>query len=443
MQELINEISMGPFGSDIKKSVYTNSGVPVLNGSNLQGFTLKENTFGYVSEEKADSLKKCNAHRGDIIVTHRGTLGQIVYIPNNSLFERYVISQSQFRFNLKPELVRAEFIVYYFHTREGQHKILSNASQVGVPALARATTTFRQLEVKVPPLPVQDKIVGILSALDSKIENNNKINANLEAQAQALFKSWFVDFTPFKDQPFVDSELGPIPQGWKVGKYEDIILDTLAGDWGKEKITGKKTEETPVLTPMVATEEDIEKAKEMDRKIEEMEKKSALMAPIVTSQAEMERLQRFEADSKQIAEMAGKPHEEVAEAILKVTTETPASLEEATEQVRERMELQAEVAAETKEESDTPFVQRWAEAKEMTVQELEQETGWTAEQLEQNIIDSSRIITTELVKAQRLMKILMTNNGRRRKGIPMVRRQQVLRAERNQRRRRSENRKES
>lgn len=198
-----------------------------------------------------------------------------------------------------------------------------------------------------------------------------------------------------------------------------------AAKWIKEKITGKKTEETPVLTPMIATEEDIERAKKMDREIEEMEKKSALVAPIVTSQAEMERLQRFEAGSKQIAEMTGKPHEEVAEAILKVTTETSASLEEATEQVRERMELQAEVAAEAKEESDTPFVQRWAE------------------QLEQNIIDSSRIITTELVKAQRLMKILMTNNGRRRKGIPMVRRQQLLRAERNQRRRRSENRKES
>lgn len=219
-----------------------------------------------------------------------------------------------------------------------------------------------------------------------------------------------------------------------------------AAKWIKEKITGKKTEETPVLTPMIATEEDIERAKKMDREIEEMEKKSALVAPIVTSQAEMERLQRFEAGSKQIAEMTGKPHEEVAEAILKVTTETSASLEEATEQVRERMELQAEVAAEAKEESDTPFVQRWAETLGMTVQELEQQTGWTAEQLEQleqNIIDSSRIITTELVKAQRLMKILMTNNGRRRKGIPMVRRQQLLRAERNQRRRRSENRKES
>ena len=212
-----------------------------------------------------------------------------------------------------------------------------------------------------------------------------------------------------------------------------------AAKWIKEKITGKKTEETPVLTPMIATEEDIERAKKMDREIEEMEKKSALMAPIVTSQEEMERLQRFEAGSKQIAEMTGKPHEEVAEAILKVTTETPASLEE----VHERMELQAEAAAETKEESDTPLVQRWAEVKGMTVQELEQETGMTAEQLEQNIIDSSRLLITGLLKAQSLMKTFMTNNGRRRKGIPMVRRQQLLRAARNQRRRRSENRKES
>lgn len=216
-----------------------------------------------------------------------------------------------------------------------------------------------------------------------------------------------------------------------------------AAKWIKEKITGKKTEETPALMPMIATEEDIEKAKKMDREIEEMEKKSALMAPIVTSQAEMERLQRFEAGSKQIAETAGKSHEEVAEAILKVTTETPASLEEATQQVHERMELQAEAAAETEEKTDTPLVQRWAEMKGITVQELEQEKGLTAEQMEQNIIEGSRILITGLVREQSVMKTLMTNNGRRRKGIPMVRRQQLLRAARNQRRRRSENRKES
>lgn len=80
-----------------------------------------------------------------------------------------------------------------------------------------------KIPIKIPVnLSDQRKIAGILSALDAKIENNNKINANLEAQAEALFKSWFVDFTPFKDQPFVDSELGPIPQGWKVGKADDF-----------------------------------------------------------------------------------------------------------------------------------------------------------------------------------------------------------------------------
>ena len=71
-------------------------------------------------------------------------------------------------------------------------------------------------------LSQQQNIAEILTPLDDKIAVNSRICANLEAQAQALFKSWFVDFTPFKDQPFVDSELGPIPQGWKVGKLGDI-----------------------------------------------------------------------------------------------------------------------------------------------------------------------------------------------------------------------------
>lgn len=117
------------------------------------------------------------------------------------------------------------------------------ALNVGTSVPSLTVPVLEDVSIPYPPIPIQRKIAGILSALDSKIENNNKINANLEAQAQALFKSWFVDFTPFKDQPFVDSELGPIPQGWKVGKYEDIILDTLAGDWGKEKITGNYTHE--------------------------------------------------------------------------------------------------------------------------------------------------------------------------------------------------------
>ena len=222
MDELIEEISMGPFGSDVKKEFYVDNGVPILNGSNLQGFKLQEDSFGYLTKEKADSLKKCNAHRGDIIVTHRGTLGQIVYVPVNSKYDRYVISQSQFRFRCKADLVDVQYLVYYFHTREGQYKILANASQVGVPALARATSTFRLIDIKLPPLNDQRRIASILSSLDRKIELNNKINADLEEMAQAIFKNWFVDFEPFKDGKFVDSELGMIPEGWKVGRLTEI-----------------------------------------------------------------------------------------------------------------------------------------------------------------------------------------------------------------------------
>lgn len=228
MDELIEEISMGPFGSDVKKEFYVDNGVPILNGSNLQGFKLKEDSFGYLTKEKADSLKKCNAHRGDIIVTHRGTLGQIVYVPVNSKYDRYVISQSQFRFRCKADLVDVQYLVYYFHTREGQYKILANASQVGVSALARATSTFRLIDIKLPPLDDQRRIASILSSLDRKIELNNKINADLEEMAQAIFKNWFVDFEPFKDGKFVDSELGMIPEGWKVGRLDEIA-DVVGG----------------------------------------------------------------------------------------------------------------------------------------------------------------------------------------------------------------------
>lgn len=228
MDDVIDEISMGPFGSDVKKEFYVNKGIPILNGSNLQGFKLQENSFGYLTEEKADSLNKCNAHRGDIIVTHRGTLGQIVYVPSDSKYDRYVISQSQFRFRCKPDLVDVQFLVYYFHTREGQYKILANASQVGVPALARATSTFRLIDIKLPSLADQRRIASILSSLDRKIELNNKINADLEEMAQAIFKNWFVDFEPFKDGKFVDSELGMIPEGWKVGRLDEIA-DVVGG----------------------------------------------------------------------------------------------------------------------------------------------------------------------------------------------------------------------
>lgn len=77
--------------------------------------------------------------------------------------------------------------------------------------------------VNLPSQKAQKNIVSILSSLDRKIELNNKINADLEEMAQAIFKNWFVDFEPFKDGKFVNSELGMIPEGWKVGTLTDVI----------------------------------------------------------------------------------------------------------------------------------------------------------------------------------------------------------------------------
>ena len=190
--DLIDEIAMGPFGSNIKVSCFVDSGVPVLNGSNLEGFSLSEKTFRYVTRKKADSLNKANAHRGDIVITHRGTLGQIVFIPQDSKYDRYVISQSQFRVRCNDKVL-PEYLVYYFHTPIGQHKLLSNASQVGVPALARPSSTFQQIEVVLPELSIQKCVVEIISTIQKKIVNNQELNDNLEQQAQSFFQELFVD----------------------------------------------------------------------------------------------------------------------------------------------------------------------------------------------------------------------------------------------------------
>ena len=79
----------------------------------------------------------------------------------------------------------------------------------------------------LPSLEEQKRIADILSSLDAKIELNRRINDNLEQQAQALFKSWFVDFEPFKEGKFVDSEMGMIPEGWKVGRLCDFAIITM------------------------------------------------------------------------------------------------------------------------------------------------------------------------------------------------------------------------
>ncbi|CZG19979.1 TPA: restriction endonuclease subunit S [Legionella pneumophila] len=226
IEDIIDEISMGPFGSDIKVDNFVSKGVPVLNGSNINGVRLSESFSNFVSKEKAKSLKKANAKRGDIVVTHRGTLGQIAYIPENSSIEQYVISQSQFRVSLNRKLVDPAYFTYYFHTKEGQKRLLSFKSHVGVPALAQATSNFKKLEFPLIPLSEQLKVAKILSDLDSKIDLNTKINAELESMATLIYNYWFAqfDFPDVNGKPYKSS-------GGKM-VYDEILKSEIPEGWG-------------------------------------------------------------------------------------------------------------------------------------------------------------------------------------------------------------------
>lgn len=237
MESLIEQISMGPFGSDIKVENFITEGIPVLNGSNINGIKLSESFSNYLTKEKADSLKKANAKRGDIVITHRGTLGQIAYIPENSSLDRYVISQSQFRVSLNRKLVDPAYFAYYFHTTEGQQRLLSFKSHVGVPALAQATTNFRKLLFPLKPLSEQLVISNLLQNIDLKIELNNKINIELEAMAKLIYDYWFLqfDFPDINGKPYKSSggkmvyndELKrEIPEAWEVGTLLDVATFT-------------------------------------------------------------------------------------------------------------------------------------------------------------------------------------------------------------------------
>lgn len=219
----ILDIAAGPFGSNLKVECFVPTGFPIIDGANLKSFKVTDNISKFVTEEKARSLHRSIAQKNDVIVTISGNVGQISYIPEDSKYEEYLVSQRQFRVTFDTTRIYVPFLVYYFHTKEGQHKILSFANQTGVPALAQPLKNFRNIDVDFPDIVIQKKIANILESIDDKIENNKQINDNLEQQAQALYKSWFVDFEPFKDGEFIESEIGEIPAGWSIVKFGDIV----------------------------------------------------------------------------------------------------------------------------------------------------------------------------------------------------------------------------
>jgi type I restriction enzyme S subunit len=165
LDDLCLRVSMGPFGSDIKTDNFVAAGVPVVRGGNLtDGFV--DDEFVYVSEDKANELRNANAFPRDIVITHRGTLGQVGIIPRKCRFPRYVVSQSQMVLSVDPSQASPEFVFNFLCSRQGQHQLLANTSQTGVPAIARPTSSVKAIQVVSPPTQVLrhfDKIVEKLS----------------------------------------------------------------------------------------------------------------------------------------------------------------------------------------------------------------------------------------------------------------------------------------
>ncbi len=207
LEDVAEKIAMGPFGSNIKVETFKTKGIPIISGQHLHETRLRDNKFNFISEEHADKLRNSNVFRGDVIFTHAGNIGQVSFIPKNSQFKRYVLSQRQFYLRCRKDKINYEFITYYFKSPYGQHQILANSSQTGVPSLAQPATFLKNLKITLPSLPDQKVIAEVLSSLDDKIDLLHRQNKTLEDMAQTLFRKWFVEDA---DERWEKIELGKL-----------------------------------------------------------------------------------------------------------------------------------------------------------------------------------------------------------------------------------------
>jgi type I restriction enzyme S subunit len=199
LSDVVERVGMGPFGSSIKVETFVPDGVPVISGQHVRGYRVDSGGgFNYVTEEHADRLRNATVHAGDVVLAHRGNIGDVALVPWDSAFPRYVISQSHFYVRCDPSKLLPEFLVAYFKAPSGRHQLLANTSQVGVPSIAQPVTYLRRLEIPLPPLDEQQRIAELLGRLIDKVELNRRMIDTLEAMARALFKSWFADFGPVR-----------------------------------------------------------------------------------------------------------------------------------------------------------------------------------------------------------------------------------------------------
>lgn len=192
-----------------------------VNAKNLyNGYILDNDPTKKTSHEEYLKYKK-PLGKHSILYSIDGTIGNIAKYRG----EKCVLGKGACYINCNPEIVESSYL--YYQLQSPHFKSYIHLMSTGSTIKHISLKTMRDYVFELPSLEDQRRIASILTSLDQKIELNNKINADLEEMAQAIFKNWFVDFEPFKDGKFVDSELGMIPEGWKVGRLEDIAEITM------------------------------------------------------------------------------------------------------------------------------------------------------------------------------------------------------------------------
>ena len=196
-------------------------------GGEIPWLNTKEIDFNRIySTEKTITDSGLNNSSAKWIVPNTVTVAMYGATAGKSCIVKVPMTTNQACCNLtiNDEVADYEFVYY---TLKNDYTTLASLANGGAQQNLNAQI-IKDYVLQMPSLADQRRIASILSSLDRKIELNNKINADLEEMAQAIFKNWFVDFEPFKDGKFVDSELGMIPEGWKVGRLDEIA-DVVGG----------------------------------------------------------------------------------------------------------------------------------------------------------------------------------------------------------------------
>ncbi len=199
----------GPFGSALKRSEMLSVGIPVYE----QQHAIYNNRIFrfFISENKLEKMSRFQVEEDDLIISCSGTVGKVSIIRRND--PKGIISQALLLLRVDKKKILPQYLKYYFDSSEGYNAIISRSSGSVQVNIAKREI-IENIPILVPNIEMQQKICSVLKYLDDKIALNTAINENLEQQAQAIFKAWFVDFEPFG---------GVMPDDW-----QDISVYDLA-----------------------------------------------------------------------------------------------------------------------------------------------------------------------------------------------------------------------